>query len=312
MWFKQAAIFQLKVDFKYSSDQLKEKLSALIYRPCLPSMPMSMGWVSPVDEPEAPLVQMINSYMMICLQIEEKILPADVIRQELTKKVKEIELTENRKVRAKEKYTLKDNLIATLLPRAFSKLTRIYAYIDPKHNCLIISTTQEKKLEKIISMFAKSLNEELSPIEIPRLSYTLTHWLKNQAYASAFGIEKSCTLQDPNQQNRVVRCQHQDLFVNGIQSFLKEGFYVKQLALSWHDRVNFMLHDRLVLSGIKFQDEIVAQAKEMEAGTLQQQFIADFLIMSATLTMLLTDLYEALKAPDEEQSNIVTLAKAAI
>lgn len=311
MWFKQAAIFQLREDFQYSPDKLKEKLATFAYRPCLPSMTISLGWIPPVDIPEAPLVQMINSYIIFCLQVEEKILPANVIRQELNKKVKEIELTECRKVRAKEKYTLRDDIIATLLPRAFSKLTQIYAYIDPKLNCLIVSTTQEKKLEKMILMVTKSLNEEISPVVIPRLSYTLTQWVKAQTYASMFGIERFCTLQDPNQQNRMIRCQHQDLFVNSVQSFLKEGFYVKQLALSWYDRVSFTLNDSFVLTGIKFQDEVVAQAQEVEAGTLQQQFIADFLIMSAMLTMLLIDLYDALKAPDAEQStNIVTLSKA--
>lgn len=309
MWFKQAAIFQLKEDLSYSSDKLKEKLSALAYKPCLPSMPNSMGWVAPIDVPEAPLVQKINNYTMFCLQIEEKILPAKVVKQALAEKIKEIEHVENRKIRSKEKYELKDELVATFLPRAFSKLTRIYAYIDPKHNYLIVNTIQKKKLEKIVSMFTKTLGTELTAIEITKLSYILTQWLKNQNYASMFGIEKACTLQDPDQQNRVVRCQQQDLFVNSIQSFLKEGFHVKQLALSWHDRVNFVLNNSFLLSGIKFQDEIVSQTKEMEAETLQQQFIADFLIMSATITTLLADLSDALKTSHAEQ--VVTLARTA-
>src|SRR5579864_1344209 len=122
MWFKQTKLFQLTDSFNFSSLDLIKKLEPLEFTPCLPSMPFGMGWVSPVDEDGAPLAQAINGRIMICLQVEEKILPAIVIRQELAKKIKEIESTENRKVRQKEKYDIKDFIISTLLPRSFSKL----------------------------------------------------------------------------------------------------------------------------------------------------------------------------------------------
>jgi len=46
----------------------------------------------------------------------------------------------------------------------------------------------------------------------------------------------------------------------------------------------------LSLQGIHFKDEIIAQVKEMEANTKQQQFNADFFIMTETLNGLLNDL----------------------
>ena len=144
MWFKQAQLFQLTDFFRYTPITLVEKLDELTFEECLPSMPYSAGWVSPVDEESSPLVHAINGYMMICLQIEEKILPPVVIRQELIKKIKLIESSENKKVGQKEKYALKDEIVTTLLPRAFSKLTKIYAYIDIKNNWLI-----NHKCEKI-------------------------------------------------------------------------------------------------------------------------------------------------------------------
>src|SRR5262245_12020408 len=103
MWFKQAQLFQLTGSFHYSSSKaLSDKLEELAFRECLPSMPYGAGWISPVDDEDAPLVQTINGYIMICLQIEEKILPPIVIRQELSKKIKQIEATEDRKVGQKE------------------------------------------------------------------------------------------------------------------------------------------------------------------------------------------------------------------
>mgnify|MGYP003574952026 FL=1 len=77
---------------------------------------------------------------MICLQVEEKILPAVVIRQELNRKLKKLKRRKNRKVYQKEKYSLKDEFIVTLLPKAFSRLTRVYLY-DIKNHLLVLGTT---------------------------------------------------------------------------------------------------------------------------------------------------------------------------
>lgn len=297
MWFKQARLFLLTDSLCSSPDDLSEKLEELVFKPCRPSMFDSAGWVSPIDEDDMPLVEVMNSYMMICLQVEEKILPATVIRQELSKKIKEIEKSENRKIRPKEKYSLRDEIIAALLPRAFSKFTRVYAYIDIKNNWLILGTTNEKKTEKFISMFKKSMEGEIHLFEIKKLSYTMTHWLKHQSYPSSFSIEKSCMLQDPNQENRIIRCQEQDLFASSIQTFIKEGCEVKQLALLWQDRINIVLSDDFSLSGIKFNDDITSQIDEMEAETALQNFHADFLIMSETLSRLFKDLLDVFIEP---------------
>src|ERR1700691_1031914 len=98
MWFKQAQLFQLTDSMRYTPTTFIEKLEALLFQDCLPFMPYGAGWASPVDEEDAPLIQTMNGHVMICLQIEEKILPPIVIRQELAKKIKQIEASEDRKV----------------------------------------------------------------------------------------------------------------------------------------------------------------------------------------------------------------------
>lgn len=292
MWFKQLQLFQLPAAWQFTPEKLMEQLQALAFTSCFPSMPSSLGWTSPVDEDNAPLVRTMNGYTIICLQVEEKILPATVIRQELAEKIKEIEATQNRKVYQKEKLTLKDEITLTLLPRAFSKFTRVYAYLDTKNHWLVLGTTNAKKTEQFILLFKKSLNEDIKSIDLKKLSPTFTYLLKEQNYPNTFAIEKSCVLQDPNQQKRIIRCQQQDLFATSIQALIKEGYEVKQLAFSWCDRLHFVIADDFSLRSIQYQDELLAQSKEMEAETKQQYFDADFFIMSETLSNLLVDLLD--------------------
>lgn len=289
MWFKQVQLFQLTTPIQSSPNALAEKLEPLAFKPCLPSMPSSTGWVSPIDEDDAPLARGINGCIMICLQIEEKILPGTVVTQALKDKIKQIELSEARKMRQKEKQSFKDEVIHTLLPRAFSKFTRIYAYIDTRNGWLILNSISSSKSELFTSMFKKSLGDVIVPIDVIKPSTILTYWLKDKDYPSSFSIEKACVLQDPNQQNRMIRCQQQDLFVDSIQSLVKDGCEVIQMALCWHDRINFVVAEDFALRSIRLSDDDLADLKD-EMETKQQKFDADFVMMTETFAGFLNDL----------------------
>lgn len=292
MWFKQIQLYALNDLSGITVETLTEKLNLLQFEPCTRSMASTMGWVPLLDEENAPLAEMVNGNLMVCLQIEEKILPGSVVRQELNEKIKQIQIAEHRKVSQKEKLTLKDEVTHTLLTRAFSKLTKIYAYIDTKNQWLVLGTTSPKKTEQFMSMFKKSVAENIYPIAIKKLSPIMTNWLKDKDYPSSFSIEKSCVLQDQSQQKRIIRCQQQDLFAASIQELIKDGCEVKQFALIWQDRLNFTLTNDFLLQSIKFHDEITAQAREMGAETEQHKFHVDFLIMGETLSGFLKDLLQ--------------------
>ena len=295
MWFKQVQLFQLTTPIKHSTQVLIERLEPLEFRACMPSMPSSSGWVSPLEEENAALVRTLNGCHMICLQIEEKILPASVINQTLKDKVKLLEATEGRKIRGKEKLSFKDEVVHTLLPRAFTKLSRLYAYIDTKNGWLVLNTNSAAKAELFLSMFKKSLGDVTAGLELVKPSAVLTSWLKDHNYPKLFSIEKSCVLQDINQQNRVIRCQQQDLFVPGIQALVKDGCEAIQLGLCWQDRLSFVLAGDFTLRSIKRTEDDLAEIAEITESK-SQRLDADFFMMTEMLSGLLTDLLEVFLA----------------
>lgn len=292
MWFKQIQLLQIKDTLNYSPENFCEKLEPLIFTPCLPSMPSSIGWVSPFEDENAPLVHALNGKIMLCMQLEEKVLPAIVVRQALDEKVRKIQEKQDRQVRQKEKLSLKDEVVMTLLPRAFTKLTRIYGYVDTQKNWLVINTTNASKIEQFLMLFKKCVTESVKTFDYAKPAPIMTHWVKNQSNPTVLSIEKACMLQDPQKQNRVIRCQHQDLFAPSIQGLIKDGCEVKQLAMCWQDRINFVLADDFSLRSLQYQDAVLEEAKGIDSETKQQQFDADFFIMTETLTALLSDLLE--------------------
>ncbi len=293
MWFKQAQIFQLDHDYSYQPDALEEQLASMAFTPCLPSLPASLGFAPPIDLDGAPLVHAANGYLLFCLQIEEKVLPATVVRQAVNDRIKELEAAEDRKVYRKERNNLKDEMTFTLLPRAFTKVTRIHAYIDTKNHWLVINSNSASKVEKFLEIFKRTVSDiKYHAVEIKKIAPILTKWLLHNDHPRSFTIEKSCTLKDPNQQNRVIRCQHQDLSASPIQSLLKDGCEATQLSLNWQDRIRFTLCEDFSLKTIGYDDEILNLSKDNYSETKEQQFDTDFMIMTESLAPLFRELIE--------------------
>lgn len=292
MWFKQASLFQFIKTLKMDQNTLSDALAPLSFTPCLPSLPSSMGWVSPIDQSNTQLVYGSKRYWMICLQFEEKILPANVIRQAVNEKVEEIQKKESRIVRGKEKQSLKDEITQTLLPKAFTQKTLIHALIDLERHYLIINSSNAKKVERFVAFLKRAIAPvDLKSFDVKKPSAVMTQWLKKDA-PNEFIIGQSCVLQDPQQERRMIRCQHQDLAAVAIQTLLKDNCDVAQLALTWKDQLQFVLSSDFSLKSIQFQNAVIELSKADYTETPEQRFDADFVIMTEILSQLIDDLLE--------------------
>ncbi|MDF3054234.1 MAG: rdgC [Gammaproteobacteria bacterium] len=293
MWFKNLQIFSIKSKV-LDQEALNEQLMPLVFTSCLPTFLSSEGWVSPLLEDGGPLSYELNACIILCLQIEEKILPASVIKKEVEIKAKELAAVRGRKVSQKEMYTLKEEMKHTLLPKAFTKLSHLYAYIDKKNQTLIVNTTSPKKAQRFITFLKKSWQDlAIESLLDKKISQRLTRWLIHNEHSPSFGIEKSCVLIDPQNEMRLIRCQQQNLSEEGVQMLAKNGCEVKQMGLSWQDKVKFVLVDDFSIRSIKLDDILLDEAKDMEPETKAQKFAADCVIMTETLRQMIEELHEA-------------------
>lgn len=305
MWFKQARIFNLSGQKVDNIETLTAGLESLRYQPCLPSLAGTQGFCEPCDYPEAPLVYANSEYALVCLQIEDKLLPSSVIGQQLQEQVKQREVSEARKLSSQEKKRLRDDITQTLLPKAFSRLSKVYGYIDLKHQQLALNTTVGARCDGFVSMLKRALpGLSIRPVKTKKMSKLLTRWLTTRDYPKSFDVEKHTVLVDPNHQQRTVRCQQQDLFASSIQSLLKEGCEVSQLALHWQDKIRFTLTTDLHIKSLKYSDELLSLAKDEDMETAEQRFAADFLLMTEWLTALWQELLELFAAESGAESEL--------
>jgi DNA recombination-dependent growth factor C len=64
-----------------------------------------------------------------------------------------------------------------------------------------------------------------------------------------------------------------------------------QLALTWHDRLNFVLGDDFILRSIRLADDDLADIKD-DLETPYQKFDADLVMMTEMFSGLLHDLLQ--------------------
>jgi recombination associated protein RdgC len=304
MWFKNLTVFELLEGFNYNVETLNECLRQYRFEPCSSLMSRSMGWVPPktiidpskAQKEEADYVYKQTDFYLFTLKIEEKLLPAAVVNESLNQKVDEIEVNENRKIKAREKSILKEEIYDDLLPKAFTKTSFIYAYIDAAQGLLVVDAASNKKTELITSMLRKALNS--FKIRVPEtvcIASMLTQWVSTNHYPQSFVIQDSCVIKDvEDQQNGTIRCQRQNLIAEEIASLVDGGRQVVQLSLIWRDQIAFVLTEDGVLKNVKFLESVQDQANDIYSETKLERFDADFSIMTMVLRNFLQELLQIL------------------
>lgn len=301
MWFKNLCFYKLESDFPFDAENLEQRLERHAFQPCGKLDLDSGGWTAPIGDGHESLVHAANGYLMVCLKEESKILPAAVIKEALTERVQLIEEQEMRKVRKREKDRLKDEVLLDMLPRAFSRSRRTYAYIDPHDGWLVVDASSWKKAEELTERLRDALGS--LPIVPPQLDTApqavMTRWLATDQVPSDFGIGDECVLTDPQLEGAEVRCKRLDLSSSEVKTHLKAGKLVSRLALDWQERMSFVLDADMSVKRLKFSDVVQDDSGDTEAESAAERFDADFSIMTLELARLIPRLMTVIEGKGE-------------
>lgn len=294
MWFRNLQIYRLLTPFQHDPETLHELLSERAARGCGGQEMATLGWQPPLGRGSELLTHAAGSCIMICARREERVLPAAVVRELLDERVAQIEEAEARKVRRREREEIKDELVYDLMPRAFTKSSALYAYIDTRENWLVVDAASAKRAEELVSLLRETLGTlPAKPLEVASApASVMTSWLTGTASAPAYEIQDECELRDTVEEGGIIRCKRQDLEGSEVRAHIEAGKQVVKLALGWQERLAFVLSDDLSVKRLKFLDLIQEEAANAEAGDAATRFDVDFSLMTLELRRLLGDLVE--------------------
>lgn len=305
MWFRNLQLYRITRPLDLNAETLETKLQENAFRPCGPIEISTAGWSSPLGRGHEALVHATNGYLMICARKEEKILPSQVVNEQVAEKVAEIEDQQMRKVRRKEKEEIKNNVLTELMPRAFTRSQRTYAYLDLKEGWLIVDAASGKRAEELSVLLRKALGS--LPIVQPRSLETpatvMTRWVAEGDVPGDYTLDDECELRAPGDEGGIVRARRQDLSSPEIFNHIEAGKEVVKLALTWDERMSFVLDDEFAIKRLRFLDIVQEQAEEIDAEDPAAQFDADFAIMSMEINKLLPRLFEVFGGENKEAIN---------
>lgn len=293
MWFKNLQIHSLLEPLNLTPEQLHQALEQAAFRPCASLEPETLGWDQPLGRHGSMLTHAVSGCVMICATRQERILPSSVIKDALEEKVIEIEEREGRTVKRKEKLQLRDEVELSLLPKAFVRSSRTYAYIDEKNGWIIVDSPSAKRAEDVLSLLRKTLGSlKTKPIAVREASASvMTTWLTSGAPADV-ELKDECELREPGEEGGIIRCRRQALDGEEIATHLNAGKQVVRLALEWEERLGLVLSDDLVVRRLKFLDLVQDEAAEAGAEDEVARFEVDFSLMSLELARFIPRMFE--------------------
>lgn len=292
MWFKNLQLYRLAKD-KPLTDLagFEQGLSGFVLAPCSSCDPQSLGWVAPTAS--GALVHSVNRQWLLALGVEKRLLPASVVKQFANDRAKLIEEAEGRRVGRKEMRDLRESIQIELMPRAFVQRRTTFAWIDPASGWLAVDAGAPAKADELLEHLHKSIDSfgaRLPATQISALS-AMTAWVAAGEAPHGFSIDQDLELRSPD--NAVVRYAKHTLEGDEVRQHIAQGKVVTRLALTWRDKISFVLNDKLQIKRLVFLD-ILKEQSEGQSENDDERFDLDFTLMSGELAELVTDLMLAL------------------
>ncbi len=295
MWFKNLQVYRI-TSGEIAPDQLEEVLAKHALQECLRMEMQSRGWLQPREEREE-FVHVFGQHLLIAFAVEKKLLPASVVSQHAKERIVQMEQQQGYKPGKKQIRDIKESVLIELLPRAFAQRRKTYVWIDPKAKWFVVDAANTNKADELLEvLFQNVSNLTLAPLETKiSPSAAMTRWLSGEAPPSVFTIDRDCELQGMDDEKATVRYTHHVLDAAETTRHIKAGKKATRLAMTWGNKISFVLHDNLQLRRIAPLDIL----KE-DTETTEELFDSDFAIMTGELSQLLPDIVDALGGEDRE------------
>ncbi|MBI6215174.1 recombination-associated protein RdgC [Proteus sp. DFP240708] len=296
LWFKNILVYRLNKGIALSMDELEQQLASLAFTPCSSQDMTRTGWVSPMGDRGEALIHVAGKQVMMCARKEDKILPATVIKQALQDKVEKLEGEQGRKLKKTEKATLKDEVVHTLLPRAFSKFSQTFIWLDLEKQLVIVDSGSAKRAEDNLALLRKTLGSlPVVPLNFNEsVELKMTEWVRSGELPAGFTLMDEAELKAVLDEGGVIRCKKQELVSDEIATHIEAGKFVTKLSVDWEDRLQFMLCDDGSIKRIKFSETLREQNDDIDKADFAQRFDADFILMTGELSALIERVTEVL------------------
>jgi recombination associated protein RdgC len=293
--FKNALIYRIGSWEPPSNTDVEDRLLANRFAECAASQMESAGWVEPRGKKHGSLIERIGGQWMLRLAVERKAVPAAVVKDQLEARLEKIEKDTGRKPRGKAAKEIKEEIVHGLLPRAFPKKSTTAVWIAPAQQQVVVNAGSVKAADRIATMLIEALGGGLTLTLLQTETAPATamaDWLKTREAPPGFTIDRECELKQPDSEKSTVRYARHTLDIEQVAEHIEQGKLPTQLAMTWNDRVSFVLTEGMSIKKIKLLDVVLEGASSKDKD--DDGFDADVALTTGELGKMIPDLIDAL------------------
>lgn len=292
MWFRNLQLYRLPVPWSLTLADLEEQLARGSFHPCGSQDHQSRGWVPPRN---GTLVHSIGGQWLLSLMMEQRLLPSSVVNQEVMERAEKMAVEQGYPPGRKALRELKDRVTEELLPRAFLKRSKTPVWIDPKNGWLGVDSSSQVKAEEALEHLRKTLDD--LPLTLIRTQCSpvsaMADWLAGGEAPAGFTLDRDCELKSIDEEKASVRYVRHSLEGDEIKAHLVAGKLPTRLALTWDDRISFILTEKGEIKRLAFLD-VLKESVEQGTENADETFDAEFAMMAGEFNRLIPALLEAL------------------
>lgn len=289
--FKDLIIYRIASTWAATLDQVEGALAKAPFAECGATQEKSVGWVPPRGEQHGALAEAVDDQWLLRFMVDSKVLPGNALARKVKEKTERIEKETGRKPGKKETRELKEEARLDLLPMALTRQSSMWVWIDTASRLLVLDTSSQGRADEVVTLLVESLpglsvsliNTQTSP------QVAMAHWLKEQEPPEGFTVDRECELKSAGEEKAVVRYARHPLDIEEVQAHIDAGKLPTRLALTWDDRVSFVLTSQLQLRKLQFLDTVFEGTKADDGG-----FATDVAIATGELRKLIPDVVKAL------------------
>lgn len=292
MWFRNLKIYRLSAPLSDYADKLQAGLKRHAFQSGNNLEMQSIGWIAPREGGE--LAHPVAGRFLLSLRAERKLLPATVINQVAKARADEIEEQQGYKPGRKQMKEIKERVTDELLPRAFSIYRDTRVWIDPVNRWLVIDTASSAKADEVIGMLAKTVDplplENLYVAQSP--ASAMTGWLAEDEAPANFTIDQDTELRSSGVSGAAIRYVKHSIDADDVRRHIQSGKQCTRLAMTWADRVSFVLTEGLDIRRVSPLD-VLKEGTDYSQND-DEKFDSDMVLMTGELAKMLTELVDAL------------------
>ena len=293
--FKNATLYRIAPEWSADLQDVEDRLGANRFIECGATQPQSMGWIEPRGHKNGLLVESIDGHWMLKLMIEKKVLPGTVVKRKIDEHAKRIEQETGRKPGKKMTKEIKEAAILELLPMAFTKQSSIVVWIDMETRLLVVDAGSQSRADEVVTALVKALDGLAVSLVQTQTSaqVSMSEWLASSEAPAGFSVDRECELESGDENKAVVKYARHMLDIEEVRQHITAGKVPTKLAMTWDDRISFVLTESGVIKKLSFLDVVFEGASSSKSRD-DDPFDANAAIATGEMSRMIPDLIEAL------------------